>query len=156
MGTLRNLREIFFSRIPPSLNDFRSFVKEDDHIMMGTFNQNRGERPTDSKEKIDIEMGNSKHIGDNSLPEILRNLDFDDDDLDDNLKTNEEGEADSDPFHYFKQELKDSKRSSIVDDNHADGVRSSIQISIVRDEIHRVEKPDADPHSPRTSATFQG
>ncbi|KAK8633718.1 hypothetical protein V6N13_014557 [Hibiscus sabdariffa] len=36
-GTAGNLREMFFSKIPPSLNNFRSFVEEsDEHIVMGT------------------------------------------------------------------------------------------------------------------------
>ncbi|KAI9162039.1 hypothetical protein LWI28_023193 [Acer negundo] len=130
-GMLRNLRDIFFSKIPPSRNNFRSFVEEDDHMMMGSFTPNLGEGTHGSKEKIDIEMG-AKYADDSrySLPEILRNLDFDD--LDDNLKTKEEGETQaSDPFFSVEQDLNDSMHSIVV----RDGVVESVEESIVEDGV---------------------
>lgn len=83
-GIIRNLKEIFLSKIPPSMNDFRSLVWESE--------PNPGGSITPSKEKIDIEMG-AKLAEERvlSLPEILRSLDYDgvDDDDDDYLKIKE-------------------------------------------------------------------
>ncbi|TXG70117.1 hypothetical protein EZV62_005052 [Acer yangbiense] len=162
-GMLRNLREIFFSKIPPSRNNFRSFVEEDDHMMMGSFTPNLGEGNLGSKEKIDIEMG-AKYADDSrySLPEILRNLDFDE--LDDNLKTKEEGERQAfDPFFSVEQDLNDSMHSIVVGDGvvesveesivedgvtdskrsyNVDGVRGSVRSSTGGNEINAVEKPN--------------
>ncbi|XP_022742387.1 probable protein S-acyltransferase 4 isoform X2 [Durio zibethinus] len=89
-GTAGNLGEIFFSKIPPSLNNFRSFVEESAHMVMGSVTPNFMERHISSKEKIDIEMGSglAEDTG-YTLPEILRNLDYDD--LEDELKIKQEG-----------------------------------------------------------------
>ncbi|KAL5744997.1 hypothetical protein ACOSP7_026143 [Xanthoceras sorbifolium] len=161
-GMLRNLREVFFSKIQPSMNNFRSFVEEDDHMMMGSFTP-CGEGTIGSKEEIDIEMG-AKHANDShySLPEILRNLDFDD--SDDNLKMKEEGERPAfDPFFSVEQDLNESMHSIIVEDGvvdsaeesivedrvmdskrsyDVDGVRGSVRSSTGGYEINAVEKPD--------------
>ncbi|XP_073034692.1 LOW QUALITY PROTEIN: probable protein S-acyltransferase 4 [Primulina eburnea] len=81
-GMIKNLKEVFFSKIPPSMNDFRAFFREEESVVL---------EPTDhdfmvmggmksSKEKIDLEMGSSKldeeHYS--TLPEILNNLSCDD------------------------------------------------------------------------------
>lgn len=177
-GSLRNLKDIFSSKVPPSMNNFRSFVEEDDLMMMGSYTPNLGEGTAGSKEKIDIEMG-AKLADDShhSLPEILRNLDFDDDDSDDNLKTMEEGERLAfDPFFSVEQELNDSKQSSIVGDEvvetvewsivedeetdskrsyNVDGVRGSIQSSASGDEVNTAGKPDKDSDSHPNNAVFQ-
>ncbi|XP_010504605.1 PREDICTED: probable protein S-acyltransferase 4 isoform X2 [Camelina sativa] len=82
-GVLGNIWEIFLSKIPPSMNKFRSFVKEEDYMMMvETPTSNLGESLVSSKEKIDIEMGGGKIVDESgksySLPEILRNLNYED------------------------------------------------------------------------------
>ncbi|KAJ0255422.1 protein S-acyltransferase 4 [Hirschfeldia incana] len=82
-GVLGNIREIFLSKITPSMNKFRSFVKEEDYMMVETPTSNLGESLVSSKEKIDIEMGGGGRIVDEggktySLPEILRNLNYED------------------------------------------------------------------------------
>uniref|UniRef100_A0A1J3I0F5 S-acyltransferase n=1 Tax=Noccaea caerulescens TaxID=107243 RepID=A0A1J3I0F5_NOCCA len=83
-GILGNLWEIFLSKIPPSMNKFRSFVKEEDYMMAETPTSNLGESLVSSKEKIDIEMGGGggRIIDESgksySLPEILRNLNYED------------------------------------------------------------------------------
>lgn len=85
-GTMRNLGEIFFSKIPPSMHKFRSLVKEDEQmIVVASVTPNRGESVISPKEKIDIEMG-TKRAGSSGLqlPEILRNLNYDD--LEDTVK----------------------------------------------------------------------
>ncbi|XP_057999995.1 probable protein S-acyltransferase 4 isoform X4 [Hevea brasiliensis] len=83
-----------------------------------------------SKEKIDIEMG-TKLAEDNnySLPEILRNLDYDDD-SDDNYKTKEEeGRPSFDQFFPGGQELKESLQISVTRDE----LKESVQGSVVGD-----------------------
>ncbi|CAH2063916.1 unnamed protein product [Thlaspi arvense] len=81
-GVLGNIWEIFLSKIPPSMNKFRSFVKEEDYMMVETPTSNFGESLVSSKEKIDIEMGGGRIVDESgksySLPEILRNLNYED------------------------------------------------------------------------------
>lgn len=101
-GMLKNFREVFFSKIPPSMNDFRALVVLEDENMQSFRAQpptlNVTEDITTSKEKIDIEMGN-KCAEDGArllIPEILRNLNYDD--IEDDLKIDEKlNNADQDP-----------------------------------------------------------
>ena len=86
-GTMKNLREVFFSKIPPSMHKFRSFVEEE-HIMVASATPNLGEAIISPKEKIDIEMG-TKHAEGSYLKLLgLRNLDYSD--LEDSMKGVEE------------------------------------------------------------------
>ncbi|TYH28373.1 hypothetical protein ES288_A02G138000v1 [Gossypium darwinii] len=112
-GTTGNLGEMFLSKIPPSLNDFRSFVEESEHMVMGSMMPNFMEGHISSKEKIDIEMGNrlAEDTG-YSLPEILRNLEFDD--FEDELMIKQEGERDMDSFFLEGQDMKPSDVISIL------------------------------------------
>ncbi|KAJ0042490.1 hypothetical protein Pint_18391 [Pistacia integerrima] len=162
LGTVRNLRDVFFSKIPPSKNNFRSFVEEDDHTVMGSLAPNLADGIGGSKEKIDIEMG-SKHAEDSgySLPEILRNLDLDD--LEESFKMKEEGGRSAFEFLSVNQDLKDSVQISIIEDGviesvqdpavndgardsntsfNVDVVTESVQISTGGDEADALEKPD--------------
>ncbi|KDP21990.1 hypothetical protein JCGZ_02880 [Jatropha curcas] len=129
-GMIRNFREVFFTKIPPSMNKFRSFVEDGEDMVPGSVMPNLGDGFVDSKEKIDIEMGAKLAEDSNySLPEILRNLDYDDD-SDDNLKTKEEEEKPSfDPFIPGEQDAKDLLHMSIVGDE----LRESVQGSNVRE-----------------------
>ncbi|KAK6944508.1 Palmitoyltransferase, DHHC domain [Dillenia turbinata] len=87
-GIVNNLREVLFSKIPPSLNDFRALVQEDDHVVEATVPPDLGEDAVFPKEKIDIEMGNKTSEGSGfSLPEMLQHLDYDD--LEDSVKSKE-------------------------------------------------------------------
>lgn len=90
-GTLRNFKEVLFSKIPPSMNDFRSWVVED-LTDVEDVTPNMGGDSISSKDKIDIEMGSSKLVTGTSLPipEILKNLDYDD--IDYNLKSEDEND----------------------------------------------------------------
>ncbi|KAK9048787.1 hypothetical protein SSX86_032247 [Deinandra increscens subsp. villosa] len=73
-GIKKNLIEVFFSKIPPSLNDFRAYINEDDSLAMDTAIPNLDDSP---KEKIDIEPGNSfAEAGGFSLPQVLQNLHY--------------------------------------------------------------------------------
>ncbi|TYI40092.1 hypothetical protein ES332_A02G139100v1 [Gossypium tomentosum] len=112
-GTTGNLGEMFLSKIPPSLNDFRSFVEESEHMVMGSMMPNFMKGHISSKEKIDIEMGNrlAEDTG-YSLPEILRNLEFDD--FEDELMIKQEGERDMDSFFLEGQDMKPSDVISIL------------------------------------------
>ncbi|CAM8877361.1 hypothetical protein QQ045_019872 [Rhodiola kirilowii] len=112
-GVIANIREAFFSRIPPSLNQFRSFVPEMDNIFAGSATPNIGGDLAVPKEKIDIEMG--VKIGEESsysIPEILRNLDYGD--LEDNIKLSDvDGKAPFD-FLFSDEDGKGSVRQSIT------------------------------------------
>ncbi|KAJ0246789.1 protein S-acyltransferase 4 [Hirschfeldia incana] len=90
-GILGNLREIFFSKITPSMNKFRSFVKEEDYMMVETPTSHPGQSLVTSKENIDIEMGGGRVVDEgrksDSLPELLRNLNYED--LEDDCEEND-------------------------------------------------------------------
>ncbi|KAL5546928.1 hypothetical protein UlMin_006615 [Ulmus minor] len=142
-GTMGNCGEVFCSSILPSLNKFRSFVEEDELMMVRSVTPDLGEGVS-SKEKIDIEMG--ARISEDSfpLPDILRNLDYDDD-LEDNLKnTVEERGHVVDHFFPVKPEEKESLR--VLSGRNADsepgqslimggGVGDSVQQSSARDRV---------------------
>ena len=128
-GVRGNCGEVFCSNIPPSMNDFRSFVNEDDnHGIVRSLTPDLGEGGVSSKEKIDIEMG-GRIPEDNSypLPNILRDLDYDD--LEHNLKSTEEDRRHGlDAFFPVDAEAKDSLRIS-------SGGRGRIQHSPARDRV---------------------
>uniref|UniRef100_A0A6N2K152 S-acyltransferase n=1 Tax=Salix viminalis TaxID=40686 RepID=A0A6N2K152_SALVM len=123
-GVIRNIREIFFSKILPSMNKFRSFVDEDEHMEVGSLTPNLGDNLDRSKERIDIEMGAKVAGASNcSLPEFLQNLDCNDD-SDDNLKTKEEdGRPVMDPFFHGELDLKESVQISIVGNGSIESVQ---------------------------------
>jgi len=118
-GLINNIKEVFFSKIPPSSNDFRAYIQEDDmelahHKSIGSINS--------SMEKIDIEMGvNFGEENGLSLPEILRNLECDE--IEDSMKQRDRsGRTDSDLLLPIEQEVEDSAISSSikVEDNAAE------------------------------------
>ncbi|KAG6532820.1 probable protein S-acyltransferase 4 [Zingiber officinale] len=75
-GYWRNFKEVFFSKIPPSEHDFRSFIDEET-IEVGPYTPNIGMNITSMKEKFGIEMGNKFAVCDNmTIPSILQNLDY--------------------------------------------------------------------------------
>ncbi|XP_074564499.1 putative protein S-acyltransferase 4 isoform X3 [Curcuma longa] len=75
-GYWRNFKEVFFSKVPPSEHDFRSFVDEE-MIEVGPDTPNIGMNLTSMKEKFGIKMGNKFAVGDNmTIPSILQNLDY--------------------------------------------------------------------------------
>ncbi|KAL6530610.1 putative protein S-acyltransferase 4 [Orobanche minor] len=106
-GTINNFKEVLFSKIPPSMHNFRKIVEEDE--LMATNHNNFMGEFSGSKEKIDIEMG-SMFVENNGLilPDILRNLEYGD--IEDNMKPREGNEI-SDSGRYMgrvEQELKES------------------------------------------------
>ncbi|KAL1548794.1 putative protein S-acyltransferase 4 [Salvia divinorum] len=87
-GMINNFKEVFFSRILPSMNNFRAIVKEDRVEVMEMMDQNFMGYITSKKEKIDIEMRLSfVDSNDILIPDLLRNLEFDD--IEDNMKHKE-------------------------------------------------------------------
>ncbi|KAG1365528.1 putative Alpha-L-arabinofuranosidase 1 [Cocos nucifera] len=74
-SVLGNFKELFFSNIPPSMNDFRSWVLEDT-AEIGYYTPNIGTDITNTNDKVDKEIGSKP---DSNLPisSILQNLDYD-------------------------------------------------------------------------------
>ncbi|OVA17186.1 zinc finger protein [Macleaya cordata] len=130
-GMLRNIKEIFFSKIPPSMNEFRALVMEDDHMEDGPKTPTVGGVVISSKEKIDIEMGSKLSEDRNpSLPEILQNLDYNG--IDDNFKSKDaDGCIAVDPYFFpSNQKPRDLEQVSIreiitIKDERADEGNSS-------------------------------
>ena len=113
-GIIKNLKEIFLSKAPPSAINFREWVVEDDDPIMGSISQKFGRVIIGSKEKVDIEMGGM--LGkDGGIPllNILQNLDYGG--IEESLKKKEGGEDIAcDPFFFpTKQEEKQSQWTSI-------------------------------------------
>ncbi|KAJ0979012.1 hypothetical protein J5N97_014486 [Dioscorea zingiberensis] len=96
-GLFGNFIHVFFSRMPPSLNDFRSWVLEDP-ITFRSITPNIGVNVINPNEKIDIEIDSKLTSNDNSqIPSILKDLDYGI--IDDNVKFKYRTEDDkSDPF----------------------------------------------------------
>ncbi|CAI9761219.1 unnamed protein product [Fraxinus pennsylvanica] len=105
-GTITNLKEVFFSKIPPSMVNFRAYVQEEEIMVMEAMDPNLTGSIASSREQTDVEMGD-KFAENNgaSLPEILQNLEFVG--IEDNMKEQEGNERyDSSPFLFSaEQEL---------------------------------------------------
>ncbi|KVH95047.1 Zinc finger, DHHC-type, palmitoyltransferase, partial [Cynara cardunculus var. scolymus] len=110
-GIRRNLIEVFLRKIPPSLNDFRAFVHEDENMVM---EPTGSDLVRTSKEKIDIEMGNKfSELSGISLPEILQNLRYDE--LEGNSKS-KDGIVDLDlhPSPFLFERKEDDKCDELI------------------------------------------
>ncbi|KAG0483993.1 hypothetical protein HPP92_012077 [Vanilla planifolia] len=98
-GIMRNVGDVYCSKIPPSLNNFRSWVIAEEVQEYIAPSQCLG--VICSKDKVDIEMGIKPDPGSNvSIPNILQNLDYSA--IDDNLKLNERQNDDEEvvPFAF--------------------------------------------------------
>ncbi|KAL0316701.1 UNVERIFIED_CONTAM: putative protein S-acyltransferase 4 [Sesamum radiatum] len=119
-GMIKNFQEVFFSKIPHSLHDFRAFVEEDEVMVREPTDQNFMEDSTSSKEKIDI----GSKCGENNgltLPEILRNIECDDEE---NLK-HEEGDDGTDSDRLVSRvEQEPDKHVIEIDEETVDDVKS--------------------------------
>ncbi|XP_047318840.1 probable protein S-acyltransferase 4 [Impatiens glandulifera] len=92
-GTMSNLREVFLSKIPPSLIDFRSIAHEEAICMDHITPIIRDNLEDYSKEKLDNELRSKLTEDDDalsSLPSILKNLDYGD--IEENVKIREDNE----------------------------------------------------------------
>ncbi|GMN63721.1 hypothetical protein TIFTF001_032806 [Ficus carica] len=76
-GMLGNYKEVFCSKIPPSMINFLAWTSKDDDIVSGSTTSESDRGFVDKREKFDIEVGQrfSKDAG-KGLPIILRNLDY--------------------------------------------------------------------------------
>uniref|UniRef100_A0A7N0TKK2 S-acyltransferase n=1 Tax=Kalanchoe fedtschenkoi TaxID=63787 RepID=A0A7N0TKK2_KALFE len=113
-GVLANIEEAFFTRLPPSQNHFRSFVPDMDTGFAGSATPNIGGDLAAPKEKIDIEMGvKGGEESSYSLPEILRNLDYDG--LEDGIKFGDVDGKTAFDFLFSDDEGKGSVRQSVAE-----------------------------------------
>ncbi|KAF7145969.1 hypothetical protein RHSIM_Rhsim04G0118900 [Rhododendron simsii] len=140
-GILENLRETFFSKIPPSLIDFRALVQECESVGTELRNPNFEESHSSLEDKIDTEMGTKlAEMSGFSLPEILQNLDYNDVEDNHNVRSREgNGRLDSDPFFLnidIEEEPMDFIQSSNAEDE-AHG-KTSKGSSIIQNEVHQI------------------
>ncbi|KAK4432018.1 putative protein S-acyltransferase 4 [Sesamum alatum] len=120
-GVIKNFQEVFFSKIPPSLHDFRAFVQDEVMVREPT-DQSSTDDITSSKEKIDI----GSKFGENNgltLPEILRSIECEE--IVENLK-HEEGDnrTDSDRFVVRVEQEPDKENVIEIDEEIVDDVKS--------------------------------
>nr|CAD1829021.1 unnamed protein product [Ananas comosus var. bracteatus] len=100
-GILSNFKQVFFSKMPPSLNKFRSWVTEEaSKVGSVTIAPYHGISLGGLKEKIDLEIGVRHEFDSNlSVPNILRGLDYTE--IENNLQVKERHGLDaSDPFAF--------------------------------------------------------
>ncbi|WOL17115.1 putative protein S-acyltransferase 4 [Canna indica] len=106
-GFLRNFKEVFFSKIPPSEHDFRSWVVGET-LEVGSCTPNIGIGVISPKEKIDIEMGTKFSMDSNlPIPNILQNLDYSSMEDNENVKARHDNEV-FDPFGFPVTQKPDS------------------------------------------------
>ncbi|KAL2228071.1 UNVERIFIED_CONTAM: putative protein S-acyltransferase 4 [Sesamum indicum] len=120
-GVIKNFQEVFFSKISPSLHDFRAFVQEDEVMVREPTDHNFMEDSSSSKEKIDI----GSKCGENNgltLPEILRSIECDE--IEENLK-HEEGDDGTDSNRLVSRvEQEPDKHAIEIDEEIVDYVKS--------------------------------
>lgn len=140
-GILDNLRETFFSKIPPSLIDFRALVQECENVGTELRNPNLEGSHSSLKDKIDTEMGiKLAEMSGFSLPEILRNLDYNDVEDNHNVRSREgNGRLDSDPF-FLNIDIEEVPIDLIQSSNAEDEAhgKTSKRSSIIQNEVHQI------------------
>ncbi|XP_031382437.1 probable protein S-acyltransferase 1 isoform X2 [Punica granatum] len=103
-GMFRNIKELFFSKIPPSLVDFRAWTTEDEETIHGSVVLDVDRGFVLSKGKFDLEMGGTLgKDGMMHMPSILQNLDYVG--IDEKLKRKEGGGDNKFDAFYFPPEL---------------------------------------------------
>ncbi|KAL0926933.1 hypothetical protein M5K25_003189 [Dendrobium thyrsiflorum] len=92
-GILKNFGAVYCSKIPPSLNNFRSWVIEEE-VQVKSKTSKQSIETILEKETVDLEMGRKPDPdGYVSIPNLLRNLDFSE--ISDNLKVNDGNEVEA-------------------------------------------------------------
>lgn len=139
-GILVNFKEVLFSTIPPSMNDFRSWVFEE-HIDVGSVTPSVAGDTISSKDKIDIEMGDSNPASGTNSPiqEIFQNLDYSG--IDDNLnKDRNEDRVFVSSFLY--QELRDSSQAcaTIPSDHELKNGDQGCSTNLVRHDLRECDQ----------------
>ncbi|XP_031101650.1 probable protein S-acyltransferase 1 [Ipomoea triloba] len=125
-GMLKNIKEILFSKIPPSLNDFRVTVHEEELSVVEPRSPNVEGNDGSSKEKIDIELGTrfAEESG-LSLPEILRNLELDE--IEDDLE-NTEGNGRSNSGYSDRGSTVNSKHKIDITEQKISAERNALSL----------------------------
>lgn len=84
-GLVENLKDVFWTKIPPSMIDFRAWVAEGDDVSLQYSASSTGRGFIVSKDKFDLEMDMMFHKDASmKLPSMLQNLDYAE--IDDDLK----------------------------------------------------------------------
>ncbi|KAK9122554.1 hypothetical protein Sjap_012156 [Stephania japonica] len=98
-GLFRNIRQLFFSKIPPSFNKFRGWVVGEDYIEIGAVISNIvGSFDSERKDDIEDESKFEEDVG-TPVPDILSKFDYSG--IDDSLKNkNARGSLFFDPFFF--------------------------------------------------------
>ncbi|XP_020272025.1 probable protein S-acyltransferase 4 [Asparagus officinalis] len=98
-GTLGNFKHAFFSKAIPSLNDFRSWVLQE-NIEIESNTPNSTTELFMPDEMLDLEMGRKQEYDQSSMPDILKKLDYSA--IEENLKGNGARSRDDDsiPFAF--------------------------------------------------------
>ena len=107
-----NIKDVFFTKISPSMNDFRSWVHEDT-VEIGSFKLNIGIYIISSKEIFHIEVAGKLASGwSMSVPSILQNFDYIT--IEDNLNEKDRHKDDGlDPFAFpIIQEQRECNQSN--------------------------------------------
>lgn len=106
-GFWGNFKDVFFSKIPPSEHDFRSWV-DAEATEFSSYSQNMGMNVISPKEKIDIEMGSKLAMDNNmQIPSILQNLDYSSIEDSAHVKIRDDDDA-FDPFGFLVPQKGDS------------------------------------------------
>ncbi|KAH0469069.1 hypothetical protein IEQ34_002301 [Dendrobium chrysotoxum] len=91
-GMLKNFGAVYCSKIPPSLNNFRSWVIEEE-VQVKSMTSKQSIETILQKETVDLEMGRKPDPDGNvSIPNLLRNLDYSEINA---LKVNDENEVEA-------------------------------------------------------------
>ncbi|GER25984.1 DHHC-type zinc finger family protein [Striga asiatica] len=123
-GMLRNLKEVLLSKTAPSLVKFREWVvEEEDESVIESVTKKYGGDCKKSKGKVDLELGINYEKDGKTIPDILKNLDYNG--IDDSLRKDNGGEIDGlDPFFSPRshEEENHKNRDSTVDHDDDDDV----------------------------------
>ncbi|KAJ3684580.1 hypothetical protein LUZ61_013744 [Rhynchospora tenuis] len=118
-GVLRNVREVFFSKMPPSLNNFRSWVTEEmPEIVPITPHTAAAINNVATKEKLDLELGYKGGIAPNipHIPTILQGLDYSA--IENNLNLKEREMDQPEPFVFSSTPPRDNLESHESDEGY--------------------------------------
>ncbi|KAL6539728.1 putative protein S-acyltransferase 3 [Orobanche hederae] len=128
-GMLRNLKEVFFSKTPSSLVNFREWVvEEDDSITESVTKKYCVDYIKSNGGRVDLELGIYGKDG-KPIPDILRNLDYNG--IDDSLKKDNGGKIALDPF-FSHNEKYESGDSAVDDDGTEDSSRRTSSVVLNR------------------------
>ncbi|EEE54331.1 hypothetical protein OsJ_01304 [Oryza sativa Japonica Group] len=126
-GAISNIAEVFCAGIPPSMNNFRSWVappplEEPDDVSGQLPPRNGADLTGGVKEKVDLEMGRNGGI----IPAILRGLDYDEmekNDVSVHIKDRGAAPAAPDPFMAGRWHNEDCESTPTAVSHHVNSER---------------------------------